>query len=72
MSEPTATSVLAAELDAMISRAEAACMRYQTLPKAKRRGRLEPLEQALARLVAQRDASLSSGNLEGPSGAAGC
>ena len=72
MSEPTAPSVIAAELDAMISRAEAACMRYQAHPRDKRRGKLEPLEQVLARLVAQRDASLSSGNLEDPSGAPGC
>ena len=72
MSEPTAASVLAAELDAMISRAEAACMRYQALPKAKRRGRLEPLEQALARLVAQRDAGRSSGRLGASQDATGC
>ena len=72
MSEPTAASVLAAELDAMICRAEAACMRCRALSRTNHRGRLEPLEQALARLVAQRDASLSSGSLDGPSGATGC
>ena len=68
MSEPTAASVLAAELDAMISRAEAACMRCRALSRTSHRGKVEPLEQALARLIAQRDASRSSGRLGGPSG----
>ena len=43
MSEPTAASVLAAELDAMISRAEAACIRCRGLSTTSHRGKVEPL-----------------------------
>lgn len=66
MSAPAALPAFAAELDAMISRAEAACERHRRQamdsalsPRVRKNGleMLVIMEQTLARLQAQRDAA---------------